>query len=203
MLNCGRIIIGEVMSISVDVLKDYVRLEELSVRIRRGERVSIEDGIESLDYNFTLRKAREAYCKSKKAESIFRRLMLWFSNVFSKMKVSKKQKNQPMNSCRGWGPGIHHPFIMYYEKTCPMCELIKKLKNLHGLIEIRVSRKKSGCLLIGVTDNGIGLSHEESAGNHIGMKIIKERLMLIGKESEIIITPLEPGFMVELIICID
>lgn len=79
---------------------------------------------------------------------------------------------------------------------------IKKLKNLHGLIEIRVSRKKSGCLLIGVTDNGIGLSHEESAGNHIGMKIIKERLMLIGKESEIIITPLEPGFMVELIICI-
>jgi len=80
---------------------------------------------------------------------------------------------------------------------------IKKLKNLHGLIEIRVSRKKSGCLLIGVTDNGIGLSHEESAGNHIGMKIIKERLMLIGKESEIIITPLEPGFMVELIICID
>jgi len=118
------------MSISVDVLKDYVRLEELSVRIRRGERVSIEDGIESLDYNFTLRKAREAYCKSKKAESIFRRLMLWFSNVFSKMKVSKKQKNQPMNSCRGWGPGIHHPFIMYYEKTCPMCELIKKLKKL-------------------------------------------------------------------------
>jgi len=80
---------------------------------------------------------------------------------------------------------------------------LKKHIDFPGLIEISVSRKNTGYILICVIDNGMGLSDEKSTGNHIGMKIIKERLKLIGKGSEISITPLEPGLMVELIICID
>jgi ligand-binding sensor domain-containing protein len=79
---------------------------------------------------------------------------------------------------------------------------LKKRIDLPGLIEISVSRKNIWYILIRVIDNGKGLSDEKSTGNHIGMKIIKERLKFIGKGSEISITPLEPGLMVELIICI-
>ncbi len=78
---------------------------------------------------------------------------------------------------------------------------IKLLKKRKGKININITHNKSGCLKINVSDNGKGLTNLKSSGNNIGMKIIEERLRHIGKESKMVITPLNPGLMVELNLC--